>query len=209
MRFHSFVLVLAAGVFLAAPGHADTVLRVMTFNIWGGGANDGKPVDETAAAIRAAGADIVGIQESRQEATAMRRGILPAGERERRGQARGGARLPLLRPGQVERRAVGERDPEPLPDRRRNATRPRRRHRRRRAARVCIQHPPHRLSVPALPAGRHPVWLGAVPAHRGRGGERGRSRAQAGHRPAHRGPGGRRRGRCGFRVRRLQRALTS
>jgi endonuclease/exonuclease/phosphatase family metal-dependent hydrolase len=41
----------------------------MTFNVWGGGANEGKPVDETAAAIRAAGADIVGIQETRREAS--------------------------------------------------------------------------------------------------------------------------------------------
>ncbi len=52
------------------PARADTVLTVMTFNTWGGGANEGKPIDETAAVIRAAGADIVGIQETRQEAPA-------------------------------------------------------------------------------------------------------------------------------------------
>jgi exonuclease III len=53
---------------LALPARADTALTVMTFNIRGGGANADKPVDETAAVIRAAGADIVGIQETRREA---------------------------------------------------------------------------------------------------------------------------------------------
>lgn len=46
----------------------QTILTVMTYNIWGGGANEGKPVDETVAAIRAAGADIIGVQETRLEA---------------------------------------------------------------------------------------------------------------------------------------------
>ena len=62
------VAVLILAVFAAGPAGAETILRVMTFNTWGGGANEGKPVDETAAVIRAAGADIVGIQETRQEA---------------------------------------------------------------------------------------------------------------------------------------------
>ena len=60
-----------AGVVLAAclcaGGAGAESLRVMSFNIYGGGANDGKPVDETVAAIRAAGADIVGLQETRLE----------------------------------------------------------------------------------------------------------------------------------------------
>jgi exodeoxyribonuclease III len=42
-------------------------LRVMTYNIWGGGGNEGKPVDETVAVILAAEADIVGVQETRLE----------------------------------------------------------------------------------------------------------------------------------------------
>lgn len=60
--------VLAAATFLAAalPARAAEI-TVMSFNIWGGGANEGKPVDETVAAIRAAGADIVAIQETRLE----------------------------------------------------------------------------------------------------------------------------------------------
>ena len=39
----------------------------MSFNIWGGGANEDKPVDETAAAIEAVDPDIVGIQETQLE----------------------------------------------------------------------------------------------------------------------------------------------
>jgi len=38
-------------------------LSVLSFNIWGGGLNEGKSIDETVAAIRAADADIVGLQE--------------------------------------------------------------------------------------------------------------------------------------------------
>jgi endonuclease/exonuclease/phosphatase family metal-dependent hydrolase len=52
---------------MASPAVAETTLTAMSFNIWGGGANEDKPVDETVAAIRAAGADIVGIQETRLE----------------------------------------------------------------------------------------------------------------------------------------------
>ena len=47
---------------------AKTTLTIMTYNIWGGGANEGKPVDETVAVIRAANADIIGVQETRLEA---------------------------------------------------------------------------------------------------------------------------------------------
>lgn len=52
---------------VSQPVSAPTTLTIMTFNIWGGGANTGKPVDETVAAIRAAGADIIGLQETRLE----------------------------------------------------------------------------------------------------------------------------------------------
>ena len=50
----------------AGPSSADT-LRVMSYNIWGGGANESKGIEETVAAIKAAGADIVGLQETRLE----------------------------------------------------------------------------------------------------------------------------------------------
>ncbi|MCV3766407.1 endonuclease/exonuclease/phosphatase family protein [Rhizobium sp. TRM95796] len=42
-------------------------LTVMSFNIWGGGVNAGKPIDETVAAIKAVDPDIVGIQETKPE----------------------------------------------------------------------------------------------------------------------------------------------
>lgn len=45
----------------------ETKLNVMVFNIWGGGANEGKPVDETVAAIKAANADIIALMETRLE----------------------------------------------------------------------------------------------------------------------------------------------
>lgn len=60
---------LAIGIFAAMSGaaQAETQLTVMAFNIWGGGANEGKQVDETVAAIKAAGADIIAVSETRQE----------------------------------------------------------------------------------------------------------------------------------------------
>ena len=42
-------------------------LHIMTFNIWGGGVNENKPINDTVAVIRAANADIVGMQETRAE----------------------------------------------------------------------------------------------------------------------------------------------
>ena len=60
-------IVLAQPVAGRDDDHDTTELVVMSFNVFGGGANDGKPVDETVAAIRAAGADIVGMQETRLE----------------------------------------------------------------------------------------------------------------------------------------------
>lgn len=50
----------------ATSARAET-LRVMSFNIWGGGANESKGIEETVAAIKAAGADVVGLQETRLE----------------------------------------------------------------------------------------------------------------------------------------------
>lgn len=59
--------ILLPALLAASPVAAETTLRVMSFNIWGGGVNEGKGVEETVAAIRAAGADIVGLQETRAE----------------------------------------------------------------------------------------------------------------------------------------------
>jgi exodeoxyribonuclease-3 len=54
-------------VLLAATPAAAAEVTAMSFNVWGAGGNEGKPVDETVAAIKAAGADIIGIQETRLE----------------------------------------------------------------------------------------------------------------------------------------------
>ncbi|HWA50392.1 MAG TPA: endonuclease/exonuclease/phosphatase family protein [Dongiaceae bacterium] len=67
MTIRLIVAASIAAFVLATPASAETTLTVMTFNVYGGGANDGKPVDETVAAIKAAGADIVGMQETRLE----------------------------------------------------------------------------------------------------------------------------------------------
>jgi exodeoxyribonuclease III len=50
----------------AAPAGAET-LRVTSDNIWDGGAKEGKVIRETIAAIRAAGADVVRLHETRLE----------------------------------------------------------------------------------------------------------------------------------------------
>jgi endonuclease/exonuclease/phosphatase family metal-dependent hydrolase len=79
MSFRVRVLALTAALALASwPAAAETTLTVMSFNIWGGGANEGKPIDETVAAIRAAGADIVGIQETRVEPEDCSADVCPA-----------------------------------------------------------------------------------------------------------------------------------
>lgn len=68
MRLSALALALALAVPAAAPpAAAETVLRVMSFNIWGGGLNEGKGIDETVAAIRAARPDLIGLQEVRAE----------------------------------------------------------------------------------------------------------------------------------------------
>lgn len=62
--FAAVVLLLSSGT---ATWAQDTELTVMSFNIYGGGANEGKPVDDTLAVIRAVNADIIGVQETRIE----------------------------------------------------------------------------------------------------------------------------------------------
>ncbi len=57
---------------------AGTTLSLMTFNAWGGGLNDGKTPAQTIAALRAANADIIGIQETRAESVPCTAEICPA-----------------------------------------------------------------------------------------------------------------------------------
>lgn len=58
--------ILPALAALAAPAPAADLV-VMSYNTWGAGGNEGKDVAETVAVIRAAGVDIVGLQETRLE----------------------------------------------------------------------------------------------------------------------------------------------
>jgi endonuclease/exonuclease/phosphatase family metal-dependent hydrolase len=56
-----FCVLLSSANGLAGELH----LTLLTFNAEGGGLNEGKPIDETVAVLRAAGADIAGLQEMR------------------------------------------------------------------------------------------------------------------------------------------------
>ncbi|MCA3562273.1 MAG: endonuclease/exonuclease/phosphatase family protein [Aestuariivirga sp.] len=61
-------MLLATAILAALAGSAQaTDLTIMSFNVWGGGGNAKKPVDETVAVIKAVNADIIGIQETRLE----------------------------------------------------------------------------------------------------------------------------------------------
>jgi exodeoxyribonuclease-3 len=59
---------------------AETRLTLLTFNAWGGGLNEGKPIDETLAVLRAADADLVGLQEARAESSNCAAEDCPPGE---------------------------------------------------------------------------------------------------------------------------------
>lgn len=63
---------------LCATSTEAETLRVMSFNIWGGGANEGKGIEQTVAAIKAAGADVVGLQETRLEGDPCTAEVCPA-----------------------------------------------------------------------------------------------------------------------------------
>ncbi len=54
-------------VFAAGTAMAESRLTIMTFNMWGAGANEDKPIGETLAVILASGADIIGVQETKWE----------------------------------------------------------------------------------------------------------------------------------------------
>ena len=78
MRLAHLLPFLAIGVMAPAlPAAAATQLTIMSYNIWGGGGNEQKPVDETVAVIKAAGADIIGIQETRLESDPCTADVCP------------------------------------------------------------------------------------------------------------------------------------
>jgi len=61
------------------PALARSKLKVMTFNAWGAGSNEGKTIDETVAVIRAVNPDIIGMQEIRPESVACSAEECPPG----------------------------------------------------------------------------------------------------------------------------------
>lgn len=60
--------ILGASLALATPAPAETTLRIMSYNIWGGGGNEAKGIAETLVVLRAANPDIIGMQETMLEA---------------------------------------------------------------------------------------------------------------------------------------------
>ena len=68
-------------ILLPCPLAAETRLTLLSFNTWGAGLNEGKPIDDTVAVLRAAGADLVGLQETRAEGAACTASDCPPGER--------------------------------------------------------------------------------------------------------------------------------
>lgn len=79
------VLLAAARAHAEAAAHAKTApplrLTLLSFNAWGAGLNEGKPIDETLAVLRSADADLIGLQETRAEGAACTAADCPPGER--------------------------------------------------------------------------------------------------------------------------------
>jgi len=75
------LIVMCCALLSATGVPADEMrLTLLTFNAWGGGLNEGKPIDETLAVLRAADADLVGLQEARAEASDCSAENCPPGE---------------------------------------------------------------------------------------------------------------------------------
>jgi hypothetical protein len=75
-------MALACALWLAAsPLAAATRLTLLSFNTWGGGLNEGRPIDETVAVLRAADAALAGLQEMRAESSTCSATDCPPGER--------------------------------------------------------------------------------------------------------------------------------
>jgi len=66
----------------SAPAMAEE-LTLMSFNMWGAGANAQKPIDETVAAMKATGADIIGAQETVPEPDPCTADVCPASDNSR------------------------------------------------------------------------------------------------------------------------------
>ena len=64
MRMFLIVAAVFIGLDSIAKGSEPTTLRVMTLNLYHGGTRLGQPLSQTVKAIKAAKADIVGLQET-------------------------------------------------------------------------------------------------------------------------------------------------
>jgi exodeoxyribonuclease III len=73
------ILMALAGLAACAtqPIAAPVQLKVMSFNSWGAGGNQGKPIDETLAVLRAVDADIIGLQETQLEGDVCEAEVCP------------------------------------------------------------------------------------------------------------------------------------
>ena len=71
-------LLFVVGCFAGMPASAETTIRVMSYNVWGRGGNEDKPTDETLAVLRAANADLIGLQETRLEGEICEADFCPA-----------------------------------------------------------------------------------------------------------------------------------
>jgi endonuclease/exonuclease/phosphatase family metal-dependent hydrolase len=59
--------------------HAGSRLKIMSFNAWGAGSNQGKSIEETVAVIQALNPDIIGLQEIRPESVSCDAEVCPPG----------------------------------------------------------------------------------------------------------------------------------
>src|SRR5262249_56106278 len=66
MRLHAWLLSLTsrAGTAGSTMAAEPQKLTLLTFNMWGAGANASKSIEETVAVMKASGADIIGAQET-------------------------------------------------------------------------------------------------------------------------------------------------
>jgi len=69
MKCFKPIALLCALTLLPGLAAAETRLTLLSFNAWGGGLNEGKPVDDTLAVLQAVAPDIAGLQEMRAESS--------------------------------------------------------------------------------------------------------------------------------------------
>ena len=71
------LLVLIAACAEPSVQRSELRLTVMSFNAWGAGGNDGRPVEETVAVIRRINPDVIGLQEEMAESQVCTEAVCP------------------------------------------------------------------------------------------------------------------------------------